>query len=299
MNTYCYSAFGLNFESEIEIPEFLPAAGNPQVFIKLDKTPEALPNPSFSGVRFQASSNQFLLKVDKIASYLIEKGETIYIEPKPGATESDIRLFLLGSAIGALIHQRGLLPMHGSCLVIDQNAYIISGISGAGKSTLAAALVKKGYSLLSDDISVVSLNDKSEPFTFPGYPQMKLWADSLKKLGLEPSHYSKIRERLNKHAFHVKESFANKNFPLNGVYILSTKNTEGISMSELKGIEKFNAIKNNTYRLNFIKGIGNTGAHFKHISALAKHCDVKQIARPSKGSSIQELIALIEKDCGK
>jgi hypothetical protein len=148
--------------------------GNPDVTIDFGKFPQSIENPLFSGVRFQTSGQKFLLTVDKIARYYVVDGKSITIEPFVNADMDEVRLFLLGSAFGALIHQRGLLPFHGSSLKIGNSAIILSGLSGAGKSTLAAAFRQKGYQILSDDVSVISFLNDQIPIVHPGYPQMKL-----------------------------------------------------------------------------------------------------------------------------
>lgn len=293
---YRYKAFGLNIESEIEIPEFLAGNNNPDITIKTGVIPGQLPDPLFKGVRFEASPGQFLLNVDHIAGFYAEGGVRIIIQPYGDAEPADVRLFLLGSAFGALIHQRGMLPMHGSSISINGKGYIFSGVSGAGKSTLAAGLLGRGYHLLSDDISVVSLDNSNKPIIYAGYPGVKLWADSLTKLGMEPERYARVRTKLNKHHMLVQGQFHSEALTLGGVYILHTKNSDGIDLENLKGIEKFNALKNNTYRLNFIKGLGNTEAHFRHLSALAANCSVKRITRSSKSFALDEILDVVEKD---
>lgn len=90
--------------------------------------------------------------------------------------------------------------------------------------------------------------------------------------------------------------FWNEPAKLRGIYIISTKDSEGIEMQSLKGIEKFEILKNNTYRLSFLKGTGTTEAHFKLIEALSRHCFAKQLYRPSKSFYLDELIQIIEKD---
>ena len=52
---------------------------------------------------------EFLLKLDDIARFLVQHGEEILIQPAAESDEDGIRLFLLGSALGALLHQRGRL----------------------------------------------------------------------------------------------------------------------------------------------------------------------------------------------
>lgn len=296
MSLFRYKAFGLIIESEIEIPEFIPASGKTDVYIGVGEVPEQLYKSHFKGVRFEASPGHFLLKVDHIAHYYAEGGHTITIQPTKNSEDSDVRIFLLGSVFGALLHQRGMLPMHGSSLAFKGKAFLFSGISGVGKSTLAAGFVNRGYQLLSDDISVVGLNSDNSPVTYPGYPSVKLWADSMKKLGMDPEQFARVRSKLNKHHLQVTNQFFNEAIPVGGVYILNTKNTEGHLIEEIKGIEKFNALKNNTYRLNFIKGLGNTEARFRNLAALASHCIVKRVTRSTKTFIPDELLDIIEND---
>ena len=40
----------------------------------------------------------------------------------PGASSRNVRVFLLGSAFGALLHQRGLLPLHANAVEVDGRA---------------------------------------------------------------------------------------------------------------------------------------------------------------------------------
>jgi len=195
-----YRAFGLSVSSEIPLPELMVMDVKPDINIVFGDIPENLDNPAFSSVHFQVSPNKFLLKVDGVARYLIVNGDKITIDPTEGGSNDEIRLYLLGSAFGALIHQREMLPIHGSAVIFEDKAVIFSGKSGAGKSTLAAGFVKKGYKLLADDVCVVTLDEGSNPIVHPGYPQMKLWTDSLEKLGHRTKPLRTVRSGLKKYA---------------------------------------------------------------------------------------------------
>ena len=78
----------------------------------------------------------------------------------------------------------------------DGKAWIIAGISGTGKSSLAAVLVRRGYPLLADDVSVIGFQD-NEPVVYPGIPHLKLWYDVMKKLGEDPAKHPKVQAPTN------------------------------------------------------------------------------------------------------
>jgi hypothetical protein len=291
-----YNAFGLQVKSELPLPELITSCGVPDVAIRFGRITEALDKPFLSGICFHALPNKFMLKVNGIACYLVENGNSIIIDRDEGGSDDEIRLFLLGSAFGALIHQRGILPVHGSAVVMDNKAIIFSGISGAGKSTLAAAFVHKGYKLLADDVCVVSLDQDDQPQVHPGYPQMKLWNDSLENLGHYPQVLRKIRNGIKKYALPVQAGFHNKTVMLNGIYVIEVQDTNDIKTCNITGIEKFALISRHTYRLNFLKGCGTTEAHFRHTEAIARQCFVKCLYRPSHGFHLEQLMESIEND---
>jgi hypothetical protein len=69
---------------------------------------------------------------------------------------------LIGIGMGLLLHRRGVLCLHGSALSINGRTIALLGESGAGKSTAAAALVRAGAVLISDD--VVALRQEGGEF---------------------------------------------------------------------------------------------------------------------------------------
>ena len=114
-----------------------------------------------------------------------------------------IRLYVLGTCMGAILMQRKTLPLHGSVIAIDGKAYAIVGDSGAGKSTLASAFLKRGFQLLTDDVIAVSFSEEGIPFVTPSYPQQKLWSESLDHFGMESNNYQPLIDREDKFAIPV------------------------------------------------------------------------------------------------
>ncbi len=189
-----YMAYGLRIASELDCPELTPdVSETPDVVIRYGAVPENLPDATAKGVRYQVSPDQFLLKVDHVANYLVSGGREISIERAPESDDDSIRLFLLGSALGALLHQRELLPLHGSAIKVNDGVCVFVGLSGNGKSTVAAAFRQRGYQVLADDVCVVSIREDGLPLVIPGYPQLKLWADTLKKLEQSTKELRQVR----------------------------------------------------------------------------------------------------------
>ncbi len=165
---YNYSAYGLNIYSEIPLPELLPGTeAPPDITICCRDVPGILLGKTTKFGIWEARKGELLLKIDHIAHYLILDGREIRVEAAVGSTAEDIRVFLLGSAMAALLHQRRLLVLHASSIQTERGAVLFMGRSGSGKSTLSAALVQRGYPLLADDVSAVTLNVTTQPSAKP------------------------------------------------------------------------------------------------------------------------------------
>ena len=241
--TYTYKAFGLTIQSEFQIPEFLTSKGTADIEIVLEKVPESLKKITKQGVKYQASKNEFLLTVDNIAKYYVSNGNKITIELLKEEADQEVRLFLLGSAFGALFVQRGLLPVHGSSINFGNKATIFTGLSGVWKSSIAAHFVNKGVQALADDISVI--NDELQ--VVPGFPSLKIWNDVLVSLRVKKESLNQIRPNMSKFQLPISDNYCEQALPLQNIVLLNTKNSPGFEIEELTGIKKFNAIKNNNY----------------------------------------------------
>ena len=291
-----YRAFGLDIQSDFEIPE-LPAEkfNAADVKISYGENPAALTDPRGRGVLYQAKKDDFLFRLDTVGSYRVQLGKKITIERLNNASDEEVRLFLLGSAFGAMIQQRDLLPFHGSTVVKDNKAYVIGGVSGAGKSSLAATLVKRGYSLLADDISVIKTNE-DKVMVCPGIPHLKLWEDVMKKLEEDFSRYPKVRPQLLKYRKPAGPEFINQSMELQSITVLSSRNTPGFETETVRGVEKFNLLKNNTYRYQYLEGLDKTVHHFRLTTDIAARSHVYRLKRPSSPLLLNELADYFEKE---
>ena len=142
------------------------------------------------------ADNQLTLNIPDIAKFFITNGKQIFISKTSEnySIEEPIRTYLLGSAIGALLIQRGILLFHGNSLEKNGKAIICLGDSGVGKSTIAYQLMKNGWNLISDDL--VALD--SDGNVLPGIPRIKLWEDAVSHFGLNTNQLPRVAKGFNK-----------------------------------------------------------------------------------------------------
>jgi hypothetical protein len=293
-----YHIFCLNITSVIPLPAFpflLSLEGvTPDVVIEYGKTPETLIHPQIKGVRYQASPGEFLLHVDGVARYYVQDGRTITIMPEADVGVDDILLFLMGSAMGALLHQRKVLVLHAGAIDVDGESVIVAGPSGIGKSTLAAGFHQRGYPFLADDVCAITTAN-GRPAVIPGFPRLKLWADVLKKLRTDKNELKSVRwgKDLEKYFLPI-DSIHDAPVPLKSVFVLETTNIDKMEITMLKGAEKIDPLIGNTYRMRFLQGLGGKKEHFQQCAAVAASADVYRTVRPNKGFLLNELMDLVE-----
>jgi len=294
---YFYHAFGLHIYSAINLPELLDGVNNTNIdrdviiqFGTVSKT--GLPDTVTRGAFYQANRDELWLDVPNVARYLITHGNSITIDPYEHADEDSIRVFLLGSCMGALLMQRDLFLLHANAIKIGDVCVSFSGNSGAGKSTLSGAFMSRGYSILADDVCAINqAGDVS-----PSFPQIKLWADSSHKLEIETHALRRIRPNIEKFAVPLEQQFYATHLPLKVVYILNSHNQDTFEFKAVEGMKKILPLKNNTYRHQYLKGLDKTKKHLKHTGSIASKIDVVRITRPKAGFELDKLVDLIQAD---
>jgi hypothetical protein len=298
---YNYQAFGLTIVSDLPCPELLPGTGPAQVSIRYGPVPDNLASnqEDLNSVReqknyFQVNAGEFLLKLEDVGKYLVLRGEEIIIERAPGVPDNEVRLFLLGSAMAALLHQRGLLPLHACAVEVNGGAAVFLGPSGIGKSSLAEALRRRGYRVLADDVAAISVSPSGTTLVQPAYPQLKLWADALNEQGTDPAGLPVIRAGMEKYGVPVKD-FCPQPRPLKWVYELTIGISPALELTPLTGVEKITVLMHHTYRSQLLARDLERRRHFQQCGRAARQCQVSRLARPETCPPA-DLADLIEAD---
>ena len=256
--------------------------------------------PLFSNHAFKINESEFELSIDGVATYKVKGGRHIDIIPHEGADKESIELFLNGSVLGAVLFQRGIIPLHGSSFIHKGKGVIVCGASGAGKSSVTAAFCKRGAQFINDDISPVAIlqnssHSKNLPEILPIFSTIKLWKDSLLDLGYEQSGLSKIRPSMEKFYLPVDKS-TNINIKLDTVIILTTHQAEEFKSEVLTGISKYNVLRRNIYRKSYLRGMPETSKKFfSQLINIASQIDVVLITRP-KRARIADTVDFIDND---
>jgi len=276
-----YGCFNFSLRSELPLHELAPAVASsfPAVIVRLGRLPAFLPDAELShGIH--VTGDTVLLTVRGIARYRIRGGREIVIDPAPGGSERNIRLFLLGSALGILCHQRGLLPLHANAIVAGEAAHAFAGPSGAGKSTLAAHFARAGYEVLCDDVCVISFDEAGIPSAWPGLPRLKLWGDAAVAFGHDPSSLDAAIEGLEKYYVPLAPAGPSRPIPFRRLYLLrKSADDVGVGVSQVYGRQAMAAAMSQTYRHEYLGPMGLLEQNFRQCATLISSVEVYEVHR--------------------
>ncbi len=289
-----YEAWGLSFSSSESLPGMRLGKGTPELTIHAGAVPASLGPGATVGRDFEATSSAYLFRIPEVADFLVERDAGITYAPAPGVEEGVVELFLFGSAMGALLHLRGILPLHASAVEINGKAVLFTGDSGAGKSTTAYAFGLAGCPILSDDVAGIHLID-GHATVVPGLERLKLWNHALSGLGKAEEAKEPVPSVLDKF-FVGRPLGASGPAPVDCMYVLQSRPEPGILIEDLQGAEKFMALQRNVYRPAFMDAIGSHGASFGVLATMAQNHPIKRLSRPEDGFSIDEVVAAVRQD---
>ena len=184
---HTYSAYQLIISSELLLPELCSiddsiTTEQPCISIVFGHARrESIPNMGVQGLYYHIQPEVCWLEVPNVSYFLIKHGREIVVEPIPGVDEDSLRLFLYTVCFPLVLIYHNFFLFHGGALQwAEQGVAFLAGF-GQGKSTLLASFLKRNGFFLSDDICVLN----QEGFILPGFPNLALREDTIKKLDIE------------------------------------------------------------------------------------------------------------------
>jgi len=301
MSNNTYYVYGLRVHAEIACPE-LPyhpqPDGNPDVTIRLLPPLTNTSEPLESGC-YEVRPGVFRLAVKGVGRFLVEEGRRITIEPLAGSSTEEVRLFLLGSVIGALLYQRGLFPLHGSAIETRWGAMIFVGAQGIGKSTLAAQFYRRGYHLLSDDVCAVAARD-GELVVLPALAHFRLCADAYERLNSNPdapapdAHFHDARFNVDKFVVPMNDGYCRDPVPLKAIHVLADQEEGDPQFEFNRGFDRVQRLFENLYRPQYLKGQETQSDLMRLAGQIAQKISMATVSRRRDPETIDQLIDFLE-----
>ena len=290
-----YSIHGLLVESDILLDSITPIEknhinSNIDVQIKLSTISGEEPNYFEPTLLVKKISAQDIwISLPDIAKFRVFNGSLIEIAPYDHSEKQSVLLYLFGSIFATLLYQRGALVLHANAIEIDGKAILFAGDSGSGKSTTAAIFHTKGFKVISDD--VISINNKIR--IDGGFPQIKLFKDSLTNLNIPDNNLTPIYHQEEKYFYPLVCDSQSKSLDIAAIFIIEKAPKtypNQLSIENVDGIQRFNLLMKNTYRNELIDGLKIRKEHLNLCSKLSKKVQMAKIIRPTTYFSGYDLV---------
>ena len=250
----------------------------PDIHIKIITEKKEVISPLYTDGFYRINQREFSMDVEKVGCFYAAEGNTVEVMPYPGVDNATLELYLNGSTYGAILHQRGILTMHGSCFSYEDQGVMLCGESGAGKSSLTTSFVLEGNTFLTDDVTPLLFSNKV-PLIWAMSDRVKLWGDSLAQLKQENELLQRIEPKTDKYYFPLQPS-KQETYPLHQIFILEPTDTEEVIFEEINGSAKVTALRKQIYRPEYLQGMpDNEALFFKQLIELSKNTTLTRIKR--------------------
>ncbi|MDB5036191.1 MAG: hypothetical protein JWQ98_3432 [Chlorobi bacterium] len=290
-----YIAFGLTLQSDITLPDLFPGEGAADVSIVRGLVEER----AGDGVE---ERGYYLLRPDlacyawpDLGRFRMRDGREITVQPDPGVDVRVLRSLLMGPFMAMLLHQRGMLVLHGSGVEVDGRAIGFLGDSGQGKSTTAAALIAAGHRLISDDLLPVAIDgNRHTAAVAPGPMFLKLWPEAAGALGHDPAALPGILSAKDKRMLRVDGGDGRRLLGLDRIYVLGGERAVPIELMEPQ--ETIIALTRHSYCVQSIMAMGEMASHFHLCAALSRVVPIRRLNRAFPLDRLDEMAAAIITD---
>jgi hypothetical protein len=293
---HSYRICGLSVASDIVLPGLIAGVpdSHPQVTIRRGFVAESLPGASTIGPTWQIAGKKFLLREPNVARFLLSDGAEIVFDPESKAGAKNVALFLLGTVFGILLHQRGQIVLHASSVEVSGKAVVFCGASGAGKSTLAAALARRGYRMLTDDVCAITLAGGRAPIVHPDGRQLKLWVRAIEELKLQANCGARVQDRLEK--FYVQPgNTAMDALPIGAVYGLRRGGAaDAVGIERLNVVDSTVLLRKHAYRPFLVARLDQKEHYFRAATQFMHTSGLFLLTRPFDFTTIPEVISRLE-----
>lgn len=294
-----YATHDLRLRSEIPLPGLRLDTSEPNVLIRRSqiigtsryRPLEHIPLIKRPIADVRATVGHFFVAWSGYGNCLISEGKEIHLDLDPGVEIDQFKPFISGTGIAVLLHQRGNVVLHGSCVSIDGSGVVFLGEKGAGKSTLAAHLQKRGHKLISDDLVPVAIAGGQVETTTSGNI-IRLFPDSLASLDIEPATLPLVHRLLNKRYLIDDQNIVPVTVPIKCICIL--KVSDSIRVMRLPRANSFVELTRHTYLNRYIEATGTTAEYFSTNARVTDMVPVVSLERPHDFGLIERVIETIE-----
>lgn len=310
---FTYRVYGVTVRSSVRLPCRLDRSGAPPD-VRLSSAPSSRfrsartlappqkgPHAWFRCLRLQDGTTY--LRWSELFEFLVSPdGREILFCRHRKATLESLRVYLLGQVLSFSLLAMGIESLHGTVIVMDEGAVALVGDCGYGKSTLGAAMLAKGFPVLTDD--VIAVRDVGDGWWVePGAPRIKLFPSIARRVlpGKRPS--TPMNNRTAKLVLPLAGSeVVGRPTRLKAIYVLAAprRHARGLRprVRSLTGRRAFLEVVRAAFNLLVVREDRLAG-QFRFANDLAARVPVRRLTYPRSLSQLPAVCNAVVKDLAR
>ena len=301
--SYTYQAFGLVIKSAIELAELESVSDKAVADICIVRAEwcSSLPDKGQPPIfNYQASRGVEMIWPG-VAAFVIIGDNRIEVTPYPDVPETFLAFPILGPVFGWLLERRGLFVLHASGIALNGSCVAFLGDKMAGKSTTAAAFLRRGARLVTDDLLAVTIAERDEPIVHPAFAQLKLADDAADEISVPGSQplplvfdgFPKRQHRLD-----VMER---RQIKLRRLFILE-RGAQVPGIRVMASSDAMLALMRFSYSVRFASAPADPerrARHFQACATLARLGGVAVLEVPARLGALDAVVDMVLQDIGR
>ena len=257
------------------------------VTIRRGDVPDALATAESKGVAWASARGRLLFRLPSGLRLLVEGGERIRWAAKSGLAEADVRLFVLETALPALVLHRGLLALRASAVAAGHDVHAFGANPCWGKSTLAAGLSEQGFPFFADNVLIVDPARGDGEARCWRCDDLKLGPRGIAAVGFGDHERKPVREAEGYEKWHVmpparspRTSGLLRTAHFLGTHICRPDDEDRMELRRTAGSEMMTLLWTMIFQTPIAIAVLGQEELFRRVTALARHVQVHRFGIP-------------------
>lgn len=219
-----------------------------------------------------------------------------------GSSWESFQSYLLAQVLSFALLKQGIESFHATVMLMEKGAVGLIAPCGQGKSTLAAAFLKEGYPLLTDDLLVLKEEDHGF-LAFSSFPRIKLFPRVARGLLGKQITGAPMNPHTRKLVIPLGPSLSHCHpAPLKAIFVLrgrpARSRSKGISIKTLSRRRAFLELMANSFN-TVIKEPERIRRQFDLVARLTAAIPIKSLSYPRSLARLPEVVQAVRENLKK